>query len=68
MKREGQQPEMHVTTHSGIRCDRLHLFIAELPSFTAIINQSHQYLTELKGLTARGEEDFKSFVLSVLKK
>ncbi len=56
--------EPHVTARRGIRCDRLRPFVAELTSFTAIINQSHQYLTELKGLTALGMESlFRSCVL-----
>lgn len=48
--------EPHITAHSGIRCDRLCPFIAELTSFTAIFNQRHQYLTEVNGLTAPGEK------------
>lgn len=50
--REGQMLEPHITAHSGIRCDRLCPFIAKLTSFTAIIIQSCQHLTELNGLNA----------------
>lgn len=48
-------PETHITAHSGIRCDRLCPFIAKLATYSAIINQSHQYVTEPKGLAALGE-------------
>ena len=59
-------PEPHITAHSGIRCDRLCPFIAELTSFTVIINQSHQYFTEPNGLTALGRDE--PFLLFVFEK
>lgn len=58
---EGQMPEPHVTAHSGIRCDRLCPFIAERTSFSAIINQRHQYLTGHNGLTALGKDASEPF-------
>lgn len=65
--REGQMPEPHITAHSGIRCDTLCLFIAGHTSFTVIINQRHQYLTELNGLTALGKDASEPFLLFMVR-
>lgn len=59
--------EPHITAHSGIRCDKLCPFIAERTSFTAIINQTHQYLTELNGLTALGKDASEPFLLFMVR-
>lgn len=58
---EGEMLEPQISAQSGIRCDGLCPFIAERTSFTAIINQRHQYLTEFNGLTALGKDASEPF-------
>lgn len=61
-------PWPHITAHSGIRCDRLCPLMAELTSFSAIISQSHQYLTELNALAAVGKDGSHACLLLVLRR
>lgn len=65
--RAGQMPESHITARSGMRCDRLCPIIAELTSFTAFINQRHQYLTDLHALTVLGKDSSEPFLHCVVK-
>lgn len=66
-EKEGQMLEPHITAHSGIRGDRLCPFIAECTSFTVIINQRHQYLTELDLTDCSGKGCFWAFLLFMVR-
>lgn len=64
---EGEMLEPQISAQSGIRCDGLCPFIAERTSFTAIINQRHQYLTEFNGLTALGKDASEPLLLFMVR-